>query len=108
MERRSLSEEIGSTHEKMASLHNELQQQAVREEIARNKGEIYASILHDVNGPLTVIAGYIHIISMDLENARSLDATHIEGIKDHLRLINRQVTHCVEISQRYLGFLRRK
>lgn len=108
MERRSLSEEIGSTSEKMALLQGELQQQAVREEIARNKGEIYASILHDINGPLTVIAGYIHIISMDLENARSLNTTQIEGVKDHLRLINRQITHCVEISQRYLGFLRRK
>ncbi len=108
IERRSFAEEIRSTHQKMTSLQIELQQQAIDEEITRNKGEIYASILHDINGPLTIIAGYIQLINGDLESLRHLEGRQVEDLKDHLRLINRQVTHCVDISQRYLSFLRRK
>lgn len=108
MERRSFAEEIHSTHQKMNALQNELQQHTLDEEITRNKGEIYASVLHDINGPLTIIAGYIQLINGDLDSLRRLEKQDIDGLKDHLRLINRQVTHCVDISQRYLSFLRRK
>ncbi len=108
MERRSFAEEIRSTHQKMTALQIELQQHTLDEEITRNKGEIYASVLHDINGPLTIIAGYIQLINSDLENIRRFEKQEIDELKDHLRLINRQVTHCVDISQRYLSFLRRK
>jgi two-component system sensor histidine kinase/response regulator len=108
MERRSFAEEIKSTHQKMTSLQIELQQNTINEEITRNKGEIYASVLHDINGPLTIIAGYIQLINNDLESIRRLEKQQIDDLKDHLRLINRQVTHCVDISQRYLSFLRRR
>ncbi|MDB6024876.1 MAG: Response regulator receiver sensor signal transduction histidine kinase [Verrucomicrobiales bacterium] len=108
MERRTFVEEIRSTHQKMTSLQIELQQHTIDEEITRNKGEIYASILHDINGPLTIIAGYIQLINVDLDSIRRFEGQQIEELKDHLRLINRQVTHCVDISQRYLSFLRRK
>jgi len=108
MERRTFAEEIRSTHQKMNALQIELQQHTVDEEITRNKGEIYASVLHDINGPLTIIAGYIQLINSDLENIRRFEKQEIDELKDHLRLINRQVTHCVDISQRYLSFLRRK
>jgi two-component system, sensor histidine kinase and response regulator len=108
MERRSLSQEISSTHQKMTALQVELQQQAVREQITRNKGEIYGSILHDINGPLTIIAGYIQLLDIDLESLPRANGPDMQGVKDHIRQINRQVNHCIEISQRYLGFLRRK
>ena len=31
----------------------------MKEEMARTKGEIYASVLHDINSPLTVISGFL-------------------------------------------------
>ncbi|MBA4148831.1 MAG: response regulator [Verrucomicrobia bacterium] len=106
MERRTLSEEIKATHQKMAALKVELQQQSVREEVTRSKGEIYASVLHDINGPLTIIAGYIELIDMQL--GQTYQTPQIESVKDHLRLINRQINQCVEISRRYLSFLQRQ
>ena len=108
MDRRSLSEEIRATQRKMAFLQAELQQQSLREEITRNKGEIYASVLHDINGPLTVISGYIDLMNAELEDVNRLESNGVEMIKDHVRVINRQLTHCVEISRRYLSFLREK
>ena len=55
MERRAVSEEILSNNRKLVSLQEELHNQKLQEEIIRTKGEIYASIIHDINGPLTII-----------------------------------------------------
>lgn len=106
MERRTLSEELRSHDQKMEALQSELHQQVLQKEISRNRGEIYASILHDINGPLTIISGYIQIIDQQMEDTHSIQGEEIETLKNTLKLIVRQVTHCVEISQRYLGFLR--
>ncbi len=108
MERRSLSDEIRATHRQMASLQLELQQQTMREEITRKKGEIYASVLHDINGPLTIIAGYVDLINLELERSNQLEPERVEVVKKHIRLINRQVAQCIEVSRRYLGFLRKR
>jgi signal transduction histidine kinase len=106
MERRTLSLEIRNNNERLHELQQEIQNQKLREELARSRGEIYASIIHDINGPLTIISGFIEVI-----NHRIGDATHLEGekldiIKDRLTRITRQVTNCIQISNRYLSFLR--
>jgi signal transduction histidine kinase len=41
-------------------------------------------------------------------NATRLDTEDLEFIKDRLKIITRQVTNCIEISRRYLGFLRKQ
>jgi signal transduction histidine kinase len=43
-----------------------------------------------------------------LGNATRLEVEVLEFIKDRLRTITRQVTNCIEISRRYLSFLRRQ
>src|SRR5579862_8890053 len=57
MERRSLVEEIRNNGQQLQALQSELQNQKMAEEITRTRGEIYASIIHDINSPLTVISG---------------------------------------------------
>jgi signal transduction histidine kinase len=41
-------------------------------------------------------------------SARHLEVDDLEFIKDRLKTITRQVTNCIEISRRYLSFLRRQ
>jgi signal transduction histidine kinase len=41
-------------------------------------------------------------------NAMRLETEDLEFVKDRLKVITRQVTNCIEISRRYLGFLRRQ
>src|SRR5437762_11416474 len=55
MQRRSLESEIHINAEKLQQLLAELQTQKIEEQIAQTRGDIYASIIHDINGPLTVI-----------------------------------------------------
>ena len=76
--------------------------------MAQTRGDIYSSIIHDINGPLTVISGFIQLMNQRIGNATRLEVEDLEFIKDRLKTITRQVTNCIEISRRYLSFLRRQ
>jgi len=108
MQRRTLESEIHNNAEKLQDLLAELQCQKIEEQIARTRGDIYASIIHDINGPLTVISGFIQLMNQRIGNAARLELEDLEFVKDRLKVITRQVTNCIEISRRYLGFLRRQ
>ncbi|MBC8095898.1 MAG: HAMP domain-containing histidine kinase, partial [Akkermansiaceae bacterium] len=71
-------------------------------------GEIYASILHDINGPLTVISGFVQLMNQRFGSSNRLEQQDVEFLKDRLKIITRQITNCIEISRRYLGFLRKQ
>jgi signal transduction histidine kinase len=108
MQRRTLESEIHTNAEKLQQLLGELQSQKIEQQMAQTRGEIYGSIIHDINGPLTVISGFIQLMNQRLGNATRLEVEDLEFIKDRLRTITRQVTNCIEISRRYLSFLRRQ
>src|SRR6185369_14287405 len=108
MQRRTLEGEIHSDAEKLQQLLAELQTQKIEEQMSQTRGEIYASIIHDINGPLTVISGFIQLMNQRIGNAARLETEDLEFVKDRLKVITRQVTNCIEISRRYLGFLRRQ
>lgn len=106
VERRSLGEEIRNNTQQLEELQRELQHQRTTEEITRTRGEIYASIIHDINGPLTVISGFIQLMSARIAAHPKLEGDDLDFVKDRLKTITRQVTNCIEISRRYLSFLR--
>ena len=106
LERRSFGSEVRTNSEKLVQLQDELQQLRMEEEIVRTRGEIYASIIHDINGPLTIISGLLQIINQRIGEEKKLQDDDLETVKDRLKRITRQVTNCIEISRRYLSFLR--
>ncbi len=108
MERHSFADAIRSNNEKLAALQVELQDQKLQEEIIRTRGEIYASIIHDINGPLTIISGFIQIINQRMGDSNRLEGEDMDMVKDRLRRITRQVSNCIEISHRYLSFMRQQ
>ncbi len=108
MQRRTLEGEIHNNAEQLKELLSELQDQKIEEQMAQTRGEIYASIIHDINGPLTVISGFVQLLNQRIGNATRLEVEDLEFIKERLKTITRQVTNCVEISRRYLSFLRRQ
>src|SRR6266852_7226780 len=108
MQRRTLESEIHNNAEKLQQLIAELQNQKIEEQMSQTRGEIYASIIHDINGPLTVISGFVQLMNQRIGNSTRLDLEDLEFIKDRLKTITRQVTNCIQISRRYLGFLRRQ
>ena len=108
MQRRMLESEIHNNAEQLQGLLGELQNHKVEEQIATTRGEIYASIIHDINGPLTVISGFVQLMNQRFGNTTRMNVEDLEFVKDRLKIITRQVANCVEISRRYLGFLQRQ
>lgn len=108
MQRRRLESEMDSSAEKMDALVVELQDQKIEQQMASTRGDIYASIIHDINGPLAVISGFVQLLAHRVAKAERLENEDLEFVRQKLHTISRQVSNCVEISQRYLSFLRRK
>jgi len=106
MERRGLSSEVKANSDKLRDLQDELQNQKLEEAMVRSRGEIYASIIHDINGPLTIISGFLQLINQRIGEEHSIAGNDLEMVKDRLRRITKQVTNCIDISRRYLSFLR--
>ncbi|HNQ74030.1 MAG TPA: hybrid sensor histidine kinase/response regulator [Verrucomicrobiota bacterium] len=108
MQRRTLDTVILNNNEKLQQLYEELQREKVEGQIAQARNEIYASIIHDINNPLTVISGSLQLIHQRLGPEAALDAANLAFVKERLGIVTRQVTNCVEIARRYLSFLRRR
>ena len=108
MQRRTLESEIHSSAEKIQELLVELQEQRVEEQIAKTRGDIYASIIHDINGPLTVISGFVQVLNQRLNRTARMEVEDLEFVKNRLNIVTRQTTNCIEISRRYLDILRNK
>jgi signal transduction histidine kinase len=108
MQRRTLESEIHSSAEKVRELLTDLENQRIEEQIARKRGDIYASIIHDINGPLTVIAGFVQMLNQRVNRTAHMEVEDLEFVKSRLNIITRQTMNCIEISRRYLDILREK
>jgi signal transduction histidine kinase len=106
MERRALSDEVRTNQRVLEDLKTEIHKQRETQEMIRTRGEIYASIIHDINGPLTIISGFIETINQRLSDSPRLEGEDLFSVKERLERITRQVNNCIEISRRYLRFLR--
>ncbi len=104
-ERRRVTIELQASRGQLETLQHEIQHQRLQEEMARNKGDIYASVLHDINSPLTVISGFVEIINRSMANAERVEGEQLDHIKTDLKNLSGQVGRCFEISRRYLSFL---
>ncbi len=105
MEKHRASLAFHNTHKELDVLQGELTDHREREEIARTQGEIYASVLHDINSPLTVISGFVELLNRSMNSAAKVEGEQLETIKMDLHRLNDQVSRCFEISRRYLSFL---
>jgi signal transduction histidine kinase len=107
MQKRKLRRAESDSERKVEELFAELQSHKIQEQIAHARNEIYASIIHDINGPLTVISGFVQLMNQRLAATTEPTAEDLQFIKDRLNTIQRQTANCIEISRRYLSFLRR-
>lgn len=90
---------------RLRALEEEIQHQKLEGEIARTKDEIYASILHDINGPLTFISGVTEMLYHDFPEISDLELANLDFIKEQLGHVSRQANRCIELSRRYLSYL---
>ncbi len=99
LEKRRASMQFREIQTQFSSLQQELQTRGVQT-------EIYGSVLHDLNSPLTVINGFIELLHRQVESASKLEGDELAQMRSGIARIHNQVNRCIEISRRYLGFLR--
>jgi signal transduction histidine kinase len=105
MERHSAAIELRENLRCLGELREDVENQKMRGELERNRGDIYASVIHDINGPLTVISGFVEVINQRISTAQSLEGEKLDMIRDRINRITKQVASCIQISRRYLSFL---
>lgn len=105
MVRRTTNKEVQDNIQRLEEIREQVHALKVKEETMRTRGEIYASIIHDINGPLTIISGLVQIVNQRMSQETSVHGEDLEVIKDRMRRVTRQVTNCIEISRRYLRLL---
>jgi two-component system sensor histidine kinase/response regulator len=105
---RRISETVSSTSERLKALTEQLNDTALKEEMARTTTEIYAGALHDINNPLTVITGYVELLSRRLEGVGSLQGAELKALRDDVELLSKQVNTCSAITRRYLRFVNKR
>ncbi|HYE31815.1 MAG TPA: response regulator [Methylomirabilota bacterium] len=106
MERRSVTEQKAANERLLRELQTEIGNQRLQNEVARNQGQIYASVLHDINNPLTVVSGLIEMMHAQLADATRVEGNDLTKIKARLGQTNRQLFNCIQLSRRYLSFLK--
>ncbi len=108
MQRRMLGSEMNSSAEKVRQLLADLENQRIVGQIAQKRADILASIIHDINNPLTVISGLLELLNHRVGRLMRAESEDLEFIKKRLKIITEQAVTCINISQHYLDILREK
>lgn len=66
---------------------------------------ISARVIHEMNNPLAVIAGYAHMLGRDLQAIAAGEPVS-EKVIEKVTSIQREIERCKEIATRFLGFVR--
>ncbi len=105
---RRISETVSDTSERLKALSDQLNDSSLKEEMARTTTEIYAGALHDINNPLTVIAGYVEMLTIRLESVGSLHGADLQAVREDVATLSKQVNTCAAITRRYLRFVNKR
>jgi two-component system, sensor histidine kinase and response regulator len=104
---RSATNTIETNAERLKSITEQLHESFSREEMTRTANEIYAGVIHDINNPLAIIAGFVEVLHRQIDDAQRLEGKELQDFRQHLQTIGKQVNTCCEISARYLRFMSR-
>ncbi len=65
-----------------------------------------AGVVHELNNPLSIIAGYAYLLGKELAEVNAGDSDAAQGAQLRLAAIQREVERCKDIAQRFLSFAR--
>ena len=105
---RRISDTVTDTSDRLKALSDQLNDTSLKEEMARTTTEIYAGALHDINNPLTVITGYVEMLTLRLEGVATLHGTDLQAVREDVGTLAKQVSTCSAITRRYLRFVNKR
>ncbi|HUJ70709.1 MAG TPA: response regulator [Verrucomicrobiae bacterium] len=69
-------------------------------------GVLSAGVVHEMNNPLAIIAGYADLLGRDLAALNASDHETAQHVKHRLASIQREIGRCKDIAHRFLNFSR--
>jgi signal transduction histidine kinase len=75
-------------------------------ESATLERNMYAGILHDLNGPLTYLAGMSELLRDEIAISIHVSPEHLHNWRERTEQLWRQATYCGELSHRSVRYLR--
>lgn len=86
--------------------NEELSQELTQLNRAVEAGVLSAGVVHEMNNPLAIIAGYADLLSRDLASLSGADQETAQHVKQRLASIQREIDRCKDIARRFLNFSR--
>ncbi len=98
--------ETDSTLSSLKKMNQELSRELAESHRAVSAGVISAGVVHELNNPLSIIAGYTQLLERDLHqlDRGGEDAAH--QLTQRLMSIQREIERCKDIAKRFLNFSR--
>jgi two-component system sensor histidine kinase/response regulator len=69
-------------------------------------GVLSAGVVHEMNNPLAIIAGYTDLLGRDLAALGMADQETAQHVRQRLSSIQREIDRCKDIARRFLNFSR--
>jgi signal transduction histidine kinase len=69
-------------------------------------GVLSAGVVHEMNNPLAIIAGYADLLGRDLASLNVSDQETSRQVRQRLASIQREIDRCKDIARRFLNFSR--
>jgi len=69
-------------------------------------GVLSAGVVHEMNNPLAIIAGYADLLGRDLAAIDGADQETAQHVRQRLTSIQREIDRCKDIARRFLNFTR--
>jgi two-component system, sensor histidine kinase and response regulator len=104
-QRRVAAEETLNT---LRKVNEELAHSLAASNRAMTASVLSAGVVHEINNPLSIIAGYAYLLSKELTEVGSGDAELTQSVQLRLATIQREVERCKDIAQRFLTLARTK
>lgn len=92
----------------LQTMNRRLRDDMARREDMIKLGENSAELMHDLRNPLTIVSGYVQLLSQEIENTRSMQGQDSEQAGDYLEVIEQNVKRCCELAQMWQKFRKTK
>ena len=106
LERRRQRQAAEESLRSLQDMNGELTTALAQSNRAVAAGVLSAGVIHEMNSPLSIIAGYSQLLERDLAALGTMTEANGQKIQQRLAGIQREIDRCKEIATRFLGFSR--
>lgn len=89
------------TEVKLLGLNRDLQRRLEEQNRLAELGQASQAFVHDLRNPLTVIGGYVEILTSRFETMRTFEPDRQQEMCEYLRLIEQGMEHCRQMSTQW-------